>query len=115
MRRTVWMLGLLGLAVAGCESDAINNSRSVAYLINDASQIPQARQQAAAECQKYNREAGLYNVTQFEQLPEILPTVDQHLGALVRAELEFRRVTVLTGTTVRAISRAARGADHQHG
>lgn len=68
MRGTVLMLGLLGLAVAGCESDAANNSRSVAYLIDDASQLPQARQQAAAECLKYNRAAGLYNVTQFQHL-----------------------------------------------
>jgi NADPH-dependent 2,4-dienoyl-CoA reductase/sulfur reductase-like enzyme len=46
-------------------------------------------------------------VTQVEQLPEVLPTVDQELGGLVRAELETRGVTVLTGTTVRAVSRAA--------
>jgi NADPH-dependent 2,4-dienoyl-CoA reductase/sulfur reductase-like enzyme len=48
-------------------------------------------------------------VTQIEQLPEVLPTVDTALGALVRAELEARGVTVLTGTTVTAISRAAPG------
>jgi NADPH-dependent 2,4-dienoyl-CoA reductase/sulfur reductase-like enzyme len=46
-------------------------------------------------------------VTQVEQLPEVLPTVDLELGGLVRAELETRGVTVLTGTAVRAISRAA--------
>src|ERR1700756_5609621 len=45
-------------------------------------------------------------VTQIEQLPEVLPTVDPQLGALVRAELESRGVTVLTGTTVRAVGRA---------
>jgi NADPH-dependent 2,4-dienoyl-CoA reductase/sulfur reductase-like enzyme len=44
-------------------------------------------------------------VTQIEQLPEVLPTVDPSLGALVRAELEARGVTVLTGTAVRAIGR----------
>ena len=48
-------------------------------------------------------------VTQVEQLPEVLPTVDHQLGRLVRAELEARGVTVLTGTAVKEISRA--GAD----
>jgi NADPH-dependent 2,4-dienoyl-CoA reductase/sulfur reductase-like enzyme len=48
-------------------------------------------------------------VTQVEQLPEVLPTVDGQLGALVRAELEARGVTVLTGTAVREISRAQAG------
>ncbi|MGB6617279.1 MAG: FAD-dependent oxidoreductase [Trebonia sp.] len=45
-------------------------------------------------------------VTQLEQLPEVLPTVDGQLGALVRAELEARGVTVLASTAVREISRA---------
>jgi NADPH-dependent 2,4-dienoyl-CoA reductase/sulfur reductase-like enzyme len=49
-------------------------------------------------------------VTQIEQLPEVLPTVSTSLGALVRSELEDHGVTVLTGTTVKAISRAAPGA-----
>ncbi len=49
-------------------------------------------------------------VTQIEQLPEVLPTVSASLGALVRAELEARGVTVLTGTAVKAVSRAAPGA-----
>ena len=44
-------------------------------------------------------------VTQMEQLPEVLPTVDPELGALVHAELAARGVEVLTGTTVQAISR----------
>ena len=44
-------------------------------------------------------------VTQMEQLPEVLPTVDPELGALVHAELAARGVEVLTGTTVRQISR----------
>jgi NADPH-dependent 2,4-dienoyl-CoA reductase/sulfur reductase-like enzyme len=48
-------------------------------------------------------------VTQLEQLPEVLPTVDPQLGGLVRAELEGRGVTVLTGTTVKEISRAGVG------
>ena len=48
-------------------------------------------------------------VTQIEQLPEVLPTADRGLGALVRAELQTHGVQVLTGTTVKAISRAAAG------
>jgi NADPH-dependent 2,4-dienoyl-CoA reductase/sulfur reductase-like enzyme len=50
------------------------------------------------------------SVTQVEQLPEVLPTVDPSLGALVRAELEARGVTVLTGTTVKAVGRAPSSA-----
>ena len=49
-------------------------------------------------------------VTQMEQLPEVLPTVDPDLGALVHAELARHGVEVLTGTTVRAISKASPGA-----
>src|SRR5712691_6181576 len=48
-------------------------------------------------------------VTQMEQLPEVLPTVDPELGALVHAELAGHSVEVLTGTTVRAVSKAAPG------
>jgi NADPH-dependent 2,4-dienoyl-CoA reductase/sulfur reductase-like enzyme len=48
-------------------------------------------------------------VTQMEQLPEVLPTVDPELGALVHAELAARGVEVLTGTTVQAIGKAAPG------
>ncbi|WP_336605948.1 NAD(P)/FAD-dependent oxidoreductase [Streptomyces sp. BA2] len=46
-------------------------------------------------------------VTQIEALPEVLPTVDAELGALVRDELVDHGVDVLTNTTVRAISRDA--------
>ena len=46
-------------------------------------------------------------VTQMEQLPEVLPTVDPQLGALVHAELAAHGVEVLTGTTAQAISKAA--------
>jgi NADPH-dependent 2,4-dienoyl-CoA reductase/sulfur reductase-like enzyme len=49
------------------------------------------------------------HVTQMEQLPEVLPTVDPGLGALVHAELASHGVEVLAGTTVRAITRAAPG------
>jgi NADPH-dependent 2,4-dienoyl-CoA reductase/sulfur reductase-like enzyme len=48
-------------------------------------------------------------VTQIEQLPEVLPTVDPQLGVLVRGELESRGVRVLTSTLVREISRSAPG------
>ncbi len=50
-------------------------------------------------------------VTQIEQLPEVLPTVDPELGRLVNAELNRREVKVLTGTTVRAVSQAPAGQD----
>src|ERR1022692_2951792 len=46
------------------------------------------------------------SVIQMEQLPEVLPTVDPALGALVHAELAARGVDVLTGTAVRQVSRA---------
>jgi NADPH-dependent 2,4-dienoyl-CoA reductase/sulfur reductase-like enzyme len=49
------------------------------------------------------------SVIQMEQLPEVLPTVDPGLGALVHAELAGRGVDVLTGTTVQAITRAGAG------
>jgi NADPH-dependent 2,4-dienoyl-CoA reductase/sulfur reductase-like enzyme len=49
-------------------------------------------------------------VTQIERLPEVLPTVDPQLGALVRAQLEARDVTVLAGTAVTEIRRAGPGA-----
>jgi NADPH-dependent 2,4-dienoyl-CoA reductase/sulfur reductase-like enzyme len=45
-------------------------------------------------------------VTQIEQLPEVLATVDAELGALVHAELAAQGVDVLTRTTARQISRA---------
>jgi NADPH-dependent 2,4-dienoyl-CoA reductase/sulfur reductase-like enzyme len=45
-------------------------------------------------------------VTQIEQLPEVLPTVDPTLGSLVRAQLESHGATVVTGTTVKAVGRA---------
>ena len=45
-----------------------------------------------------------------EQLPEVLPTVDPELGALVHAELAAHGVEVLAGTTVQAISKAPPGS-----
>jgi NADPH-dependent 2,4-dienoyl-CoA reductase/sulfur reductase-like enzyme len=48
-------------------------------------------------------------VIQMEQLPEVLPTVDPALGQLVHAQLATRGVEVLTGTTVRQITRATGG------
>ncbi|MGO8827120.1 MAG: FAD-dependent oxidoreductase [Acidimicrobiales bacterium] len=50
------------------------------------------------------------SVTQFEQLPEVLPTVDPSLGALVKAELTAHGVDVRTNTTVKRIARAPRGS-----
>ena len=49
-------------------------------------------------------------ITQMEQLPEVLPTVDPPLGAHVHAQLTGHGVEVLTGTTVRRVSQAAAGA-----
>ena len=46
-------------------------------------------------------------VTQMEQLPEVLPTVDPQLGSLVHDQLATRGVEVLTGTTVRQITALA--------
>jgi len=45
-------------------------------------------------------------VTQIEQLPEVLATVDPELGGLVHAELAAHGIEVLTSTTVHQISRA---------
>ena len=47
-------------------------------------------------------------VTQVEMLPEVLPTVDPGLGALVRTELVKQGVEVITGTTIHRISRTIR-------
>jgi len=49
-------------------------------------------------------------VTQIEQLPEVLPTVDQELGALVHAELAANGVKVMPATTVQKISHVAHQA-----
>ena len=49
-------------------------------------------------------------VTQIEALPEVLPTVDPELGALVHTELERNGVEVLTDTAVTAITRTSSGA-----
>jgi NADPH-dependent 2,4-dienoyl-CoA reductase/sulfur reductase-like enzyme len=48
-------------------------------------------------------------VTQIEQLPDVLATVDAELGALVHAELAAQGVEVLTRTTARQISRTSTG------
>ena len=55
-------------------------------------------------------EARGLSVTQFEQLPEVLPTVDPSLGALVNAELTAHGIDVRTNTTVKRVSRAPRGS-----
>ena len=46
------------------------------------------------------------DVTQIEQLPEVLPTVDPELGALVRAELGHHGVEVRCNTRVDSIAQA---------
>jgi NADPH-dependent 2,4-dienoyl-CoA reductase/sulfur reductase-like enzyme len=48
-------------------------------------------------------------VTQIEQLPEVLPTVDPELGALVHAELAAHGVNVITGASVNRIRKADPG------
>jgi NADPH-dependent 2,4-dienoyl-CoA reductase/sulfur reductase-like enzyme len=53
-------------------------------------------------------------VTQVEMLPEVLPTVDPELGALVHAELDRHGVTVHTRSMVTRISRAANGIGRLH-
>lgn len=47
------------------------------------------------------------SVTQMEQLPEVMPTVDPELGALVRSVLVENGVDVLTGAAVTRVSRAS--------
>ena len=49
-------------------------------------------------------------VTQMEQLAQVLPTVDPEFGSLVHAELTDHGVDVLTHTTVRAIHAGEPGA-----
>jgi NADPH-dependent 2,4-dienoyl-CoA reductase/sulfur reductase-like enzyme len=50
-------------------------------------------------------------VTQVEMLPEVLPTVDAELGALVHAELDRHDVEVHTHTTVTRISRTSQNGN----
>jgi NADPH-dependent 2,4-dienoyl-CoA reductase/sulfur reductase-like enzyme len=50
------------------------------------------------------------SVTQFEQLPEVLPTVDASLGALVNATLTSQGIDVRTSTTVHRVGRAPAGS-----
>lgn len=49
-------------------------------------------------------------VSQVEMLPEVLPTLDPQLGALVHAELAAHGVDVTAHTTVKRLSRAPHGA-----
>jgi NADPH-dependent 2,4-dienoyl-CoA reductase/sulfur reductase-like enzyme len=50
-------------------------------------------------------------VTQIEQLPEVLPTVDPELGELVRAELENQGIDVRCDTRVDSIAAALESSD----
>jgi NADPH-dependent 2,4-dienoyl-CoA reductase/sulfur reductase-like enzyme len=52
-------------------------------------------------------------VTQFEQLPQVLPTVDPELGSHVAAELRGHGVEVLTETAVRRITRSDSGSRYR--
>ena len=52
-------------------------------------------------------------VTQLEQLPEVLPTVDPDLGALVRAELQRQGVDVSCNTRVDAIQQLEPESTHR--
>jgi hypothetical protein len=68
MRRITWVVGMLVLALGACaESDALNNSRAAAYLIDGVAQIPDARRQAEIECAQINREPRLSNVTIYQR------------------------------------------------
>jgi NADPH-dependent 2,4-dienoyl-CoA reductase/sulfur reductase-like enzyme len=49
-------------------------------------------------------------VIQIEQLPEVLPTVDPELGAMIHAELVHHGVEVLCNTAVRSVRRASSGS-----
>ena len=53
-------------------------------------------------------------VTQVERLPEVLPTVEPELGALVHAELDRHGVAVHTSSTVTRISRTEHGPARLH-
>ena len=53
-------------------------------------------------------------VTQVEMLPEVLPTVDPELGALVHAELDRHGIDVHTRTTVTRVQRADNGSARLH-
>ena len=53
-------------------------------------------------------------VTQVEMLPEVLPTVDPELGALVHAELDRHGVDVHTRTTVTRVQRTENGTARLH-
>lgn len=53
-------------------------------------------------------------VTQVEALPEVLPTVDPELGALIRAELVRNGVEVRTATTVTRVQRSTDGGARLH-
>ena len=85
-------------------NDAVGNARSA--VIVGAGYI-------GLECTEALTQRGL-EVTLVEQLPEVLPTVDAPLGALLRDELTRHGVTVRTQTTVLAI-RESDGALHVQG
>ena len=69
MRRMMGLVGLMALALGACaEDDTINNARSVGYLVDGYAQIPNARQEAAANCAQVNRQPRLSNVTAYQRV-----------------------------------------------
>jgi hypothetical protein len=85
------MAGLLVLALGACaDSDALNNARSAAYLVDGYDKIDEARRQATAECGQINREPRLSNVTSFQR---VLAVFDCQPPGNVRFETKVPRPT----------------------
>ncbi len=95
----VHLLHNMGDAFGVMQSIAARNPKSAVVI--GAGYIGLEMAEALTTC-------GLH-VTQIEALPEVLPTVDRELGALVHHELTSNGVEVITGTQVSAITRDASG------
>ncbi len=96
--------------IEGLELDGVG----LLHTMDDAFALNEAAREASSavivgagyiglECAEALVQRGLH-VTVVERLPEVLPTVDAPLGALVRDELVRHGVDVRTATTVRAVS-----------
>jgi NADPH-dependent 2,4-dienoyl-CoA reductase/sulfur reductase-like enzyme len=95
--------------IQGLELDGVHllHTMDDAFALNDAagdgrSAVVVGAGYIGLECAEALTERGL-EVTVVERLPEVLPTVDVELGALLRSELTRRGVHVRTNTTVQAI------------
>jgi hypothetical protein len=89
MHRVAGLLAGVACALGACTTyDTANNALSVSYLVDDRTQIESARQQAVAECARFNRVARLSNVTQFQH---VLVVFDCRPGEAVGRE---RRIAV---------------------